>query len=73
MTRPCFTCPVCGSHAFGTEHCDMPPEEQIGQCHGFGCRYTWRRSEDAEKHPELLIGLRERVTLHNVQKFGPDR
>lgn len=38
-----FTCPKCGSHEWGT---DLGPPE-IGHCHGFGCHYTWPRTEDA--------------------------
>ena len=53
-----FTCPVCGSHHFGTHWVSTPgmtPEQSDqsfkmtaeGYCHGEGCHFKWARRDDA--------------------------
>jgi hypothetical protein len=41
-----FRCPVCGSISrWGS---DIAWGEMWGRCNGNGCRFKWRRSEDAK-------------------------
>lgn len=41
-----FTCPLCGSHFFGTSGCTGPEHLMRGHCHGGNCNFTWSRAED---------------------------
>ena len=45
-----FTCPVCGSHRFGTTIKGPPLDARtnVGHCHNIPCKFTWPRSDDAK-------------------------
>ena len=52
-----FCCPECGSNYWGTSGMTGPFEEWIGCCHGQGCEFTWKRTED---HKVMLLVSRRR-------------
>jgi hypothetical protein len=42
-----FTCPLCGSHYFGTEGGTSDKAKWYGHCHGgSGCTFTWHRDTE---------------------------
>jgi len=68
-----FTCPECGSHAYGTScagYTDAADKDAfwrdhaMGSCHGAGCRFTWPRRHDSRyfrvvgRQETFLIGKR---------------
>ncbi len=42
-----FQCPKCGSSHYGTSNPHIW-EMAVGDCHGQGCRFTWKRSDDEQ-------------------------
>ena len=42
-----FTCPLCGSHCWGTSDALSP--NAVGHCHGVGCKFSWFRKDDYKK------------------------
>lgn len=42
-----FLCPRCGSGSFGTSTLDTRDwTAAVGHCHGFGCTFKWKRTDD---------------------------
>jgi len=52
VRQPGFTCPLCGSHHFGTSL--HPPGTNTGHCNenqysGNGCKFIWNRDAEDEE------------------------
>jgi hypothetical protein len=60
-----FTCPMCGSHYFGTSM--HPPGTNTGHCKenhysGNGCRFVWDRSDENEERAVMYEPTRDEWT-----------
>lgn len=63
-----FTCPKCGSHAWGTSACTLSTDKWIGHCHGTGCDFSWHReSKDRDVFvKEPMTVTREAVLSQKI-------
>jgi len=45
-----FICPECGSREWGSRSCTSAFNTWRGQCHGFGCDFSWHRATEDHKY-----------------------
>lgn len=60
-----FVCPSCGWTYFGSEL--REDGTTIRHCHGIGCKFSWKESDD-EKHAYVSFMFLEKLVREFCQK-----